>query len=51
MTNFDLIHVAEQQTGNCAEKKKKNNGKNLSSVYCLNWPLPEHPLEQERDVL
>ena len=52
MTNIDLIHVVEQQSGNCAgKKKKKKTMKNLSSVYCLDWPLPEHQLEQERDVL
>ena len=54
MTNFDLIHVVEQQSGNCAEKKKKTKtktGKTLSSVYCLDWPLPERHLEWERDVL
>ena len=50
MTNIDLIHVVEQQSGNRAGKKKKTM-KNLSSVYCLDWPLPEHQLEQERDVL
>ena len=51
MTNIDLIHVVEQQSGNRAGKKKKKTMKNLSSVYCLDWPLPEHQLEQERDVL
>ena len=32
MTNFDLIHVVEQQSGNRAGKKKKKHEK---PVFCL----------------
>jgi len=33
MTNFDLIHVVEQQSGNRAGKKKKKTHE--KPVFCL----------------
>ena len=34
MTNIDLIHVVEQQSGNCAGKKKKKKN-HEKPVFCL----------------